>query len=83
MMSAQIRVDENHIEVLSETLEIHLTPEIVKRMDEAVRILGLESKEELVRCTIHNMWTDIEWMDDMVNIRDQVAKPSIVETNTG
>jgi len=67
-MSAKIEADEKHIELLSEILEIKLSPEIVKRMDEVVEILGLESKEDLVHCTIRNMWTDIEWMDDLVNI---------------
>lgn len=67
-MSAKIKVDEKRIESLSEILEINLTPEIVKRMDEVVEILGLESKEDLVHCTIRNMWTDIEWMDDIRNI---------------
>lgn len=35
-----------------ETLEIHLTPELVERMDEVVELLDLGSREELVRCTI-------------------------------
>jgi len=69
-MSAKRRVEEKHIELLSEILEIKLSPEIVKRMDEVVDILGLDSKEELVHCTIRNMWKDIEWMDDIRNIRD-------------
>jgi len=69
-MSAKRKVEEKHIELLSDILEIHLTPEIVKRMDEVVDILGLDSKEDLVHCTIRNMWTDIEWMDDIRNIRD-------------
>ena len=73
-MSAKRRVDEKHIELLSEILEIHLTPEIVKRMDEVVEILGLDSKEDLVHCTIRNMWTDIEWMGDFVNILSPDSK---------
>jgi hypothetical protein len=67
-MSAKIEAEEKHIELLSEILEIHLTPELVERMDVVVELLGLESKEDLVHCTIRNMWTDIEWMDDLVNI---------------
>jgi len=68
-MSAKIKVEEKRIEMKPEKLEIHLTPETIKRMDEVVNILGLESKEELVRCTIHNMWTDIAWMDEIFNVR--------------
>ena len=67
-MNSEIKVDEKSIEVLPEILEIHLTSDLVKRMDEVVEILGLDSKEDLVHCTIRNMWTDIEWMDDLVNI---------------
>ena len=51
-MSTKIKVDEKRIEVQPETLEIHLTPELVKRMDDVVDLLDLDSKEELVRCAI-------------------------------
>ena len=73
-MSTKIKVDEKRIEVQPETLEIHLTSELVKRMDEVVNILSLDSKEDLVHCTIQYMWTDIEWMDEIVNIRDIDSK---------
>jgi len=68
-MSAKRKVEEKRIEVKHEILEIHLNPETIKRMDEVVNILGFESKEDLVRCTIRNMWTDIEWMDEVFNVR--------------
>lgn len=35
-----------------ETLEIHLTPELVERMDDIVDLLDLGSKEELALCAI-------------------------------
>ena len=35
-----------------EKLEIHLTPELVERMDEVVEFLDLGSREGLVRCAI-------------------------------
>ena len=35
-----------------ETLEVHLTPELVERMDDVVDLLDLGSREELVRCAI-------------------------------
>ena len=35
-----------------EKLEINLTPELVERMDDVVDLLGLDSKEELVRRAI-------------------------------
>lgn len=35
-----------------EKLEIHLTPELVERMDDVVELLDLGSREELVRCAI-------------------------------
>jgi len=73
-MSAKRKVEEKRIEVKPEILEIHLNQETIKRMDEVVKILGLDSKEDLVRCTIRNMWTDIEWMDEVVNIRDPDRK---------
>jgi len=82
-MSAKMKFDEKHIEVKPEILEIHLTPELVERMDEVVELLDLGSREELVHFTIHNMWTDLEWMDEMVNIRYQIAKSSLFETITG
>jgi metal-responsive CopG/Arc/MetJ family transcriptional regulator len=51
-MSTKIKVDEKRIEVQPETLEIHLTPELVERMDDVVELLDLDSKEDLVRCAI-------------------------------
>ena len=35
-----------------EKLEIHLTPELVERMDVVIELLGLGGREELVRCAI-------------------------------
>ena len=35
-----------------EKLEIQLTPELVERMDEAIELIGFDSREELVRCAI-------------------------------
>jgi len=35
-----------------EKLEIHLTPELVERMDDIVDLLDLGSREELVLCAI-------------------------------
>jgi len=58
MMSAKIEVDEKHIEVPPEELEIHLAPELVDMIDEVVNDLGFDSREELVRCTIRNMLND-------------------------
>lgn len=73
-MSAKRKVEEKRIEVKPEILEIYLNPETIKRMDEVVNILGLESKEDLVHYTIRNMWTDIEWMDEVVNVRGPDSK---------
>jgi metal-responsive CopG/Arc/MetJ family transcriptional regulator len=35
-----------------EKLEIHLTPELVEKVDVVVELLGLSGREELVRCAI-------------------------------
>jgi len=35
-----------------EKLEISLTPELMKRIDEAVELLDYNSREELARCAI-------------------------------
>lgn len=35
-----------------EKLEIYLPPELVKMIDEAVELLGFDSREELVLCAI-------------------------------
>jgi len=35
-----------------EKLEISLTPELVERIDDAVELLGYESRDEFVRCII-------------------------------
>ena len=51
-MSAKREFDEKHIEVLSETLEINLTPELVEKIDDAVRLLDFGSREELILCAI-------------------------------
>ena len=40
------------VKQLMEKLEIHLTPELVERMDVVVELLDLGSREELVRCAI-------------------------------
>jgi len=51
-MSAKIKVEEKHIEVPPEVLEIHLPSELVERMDEVVEFLDFGSKEDLIRCAI-------------------------------
>jgi len=33
-------------------LEISLDPELLKRIDEVVELLGYNSKEELIRCAV-------------------------------
>jgi len=51
-MSAKIEAEEKHIELLSEILEIKLTPELVEKIDDAVRLLDFGSREELILCAI-------------------------------
>jgi len=57
-MSAKRKVEEKHIEIPSEKLEISLAPELVEMIDEVVHSLGFDSREELVNCTIRNMLND-------------------------
>jgi len=35
-----------------EKLEISLDPEVVKRIDDVVELLGYESREEMIQCAI-------------------------------